>query len=51
MARLNKALILEMLRKSNCIETPTLNMFFNTVWVGEPMKERIESARRKMFNK
>jgi hypothetical protein len=48
MVRLNKMMILKLLRKSNCIETPILNRYFESVWVGEVMRERIKTARRKM---
>jgi hypothetical protein len=48
MPRLNKALILKMLRESNCIETYVLSRYFESVWVGEEMRERIERAKRKL---
>lgn len=48
MSRLTKQMVLQMLREASCIQTPTLNHFFNTVWVGEEMKQRIESAKQKM---
>ena len=48
MTRLNKRLILKLLRESNCIETPILNRYFESVWVGEVMQERIKTARRKL---
>jgi hypothetical protein len=47
MSRLNKALVLKMIREANCIETPTLNVYFEFVWVGEEMKRRIETTKRK----
>ena len=48
MARLNKMMILKLLRESNCIETPILNRYIESVWVGEVMRERIKTDRRKM---
>lgn len=46
--RINKAMVLKLLRDASCIETPILNYYFKSVWVGEIMKNRIEKARRKM---
>lgn len=48
MSRLNKRMILELLRKSNYIETPILNMYFKSVWVGEELKQRIEKSKNKL---
>lgn len=46
--RINKTMILKMLRDASCIETPILNYYFKSVWVGEIMIKRIEKSRRKM---
>lgn len=46
--RISKAMVLKMLRDACCIETPILNYYFKSVWVGEVMKEQIEKARRKL---
>jgi hypothetical protein len=44
---LKKEMILKLLRESNCIESPILNRFFKSVWVGEEMRQRIEKTKRK----
>ncbi len=51
MSRLDKSMILEILRKSNCIETPILNFYFMSVWVGESLKQQMDSSKRKLLNK
>lgn len=33
----------------NCIESFTLNHFFKSVYVGQELKGRIETAKRKMY--
>lgn len=48
MSRLNKAMILKLLRESNCIETPTLNRYFKSVWAGEEVKQLIDKSKRKI---
>lgn len=48
MIGLNKSLILKMLRESNSIETFILNRCFKSVWVGENLKQLIETSKRKM---
>ena len=47
MTRVYTEWILNMLREANCIETPILNMYFKSVWIGEDLKGRIETAKRK----
>lgn len=48
MSRFYKYHILKMLREANCLDSPILNRYFKSVWVGEELKGRIETARRKM---
>lgn len=45
---MTKAYVLRILREANGINTPTLNTHFNTVWVGEEMKQRITTAQRRL---
>ena len=47
MTRVYKEWILNMLREANFIETPILNMNFKSVWIGENLKGRIETAKRR----
>lgn len=48
MSRLTKRMILEMIREANCIHTPTLDLYFKSVWIGEELRQQIELSRRKL---
>lgn len=49
MTRLNKDIILKLVREANCIESPILKRYFKSVWVGEELKQRMETSKRKLY--